>query len=105
MQFSVGSILVRFEVQFLETYQRFRRFEVRLCGSENLSEHFWHEIVLSNFGIYVVVGRIFSKTVGGDVWTCFLWKGDISASDDHGWFGLAKNFTRWMLHKQFFQKY
>ena len=86
MQFSVGSILVRFEVQFLETYQRFRRFEVRLCGSENLSEHFWHEIVLSNFGIYVVVGRI-------------------SASHDHGWFGLAKKFTRWMLQKQFFQEY
>ena len=46
-----------------------------LCGSENLSEHFWHEIVLSSFGIYVVVGRIFSKTVRGDVEHVFSEKG------------------------------
>ena len=95
MQFSVGSILVRFEVQFLETYQRFRRFEVRLCGSENLSEHFWHEIVLSNF-----VGRIFSKTVGGDVWTCFRWKGDISVI----WIWISQKFYSMDVAKAIFQK-
>ena len=77
---SVGSNLVRFEVRFgflrfgrfkvrfLETYWRFVRFEVRLWGSANLSEPFWHELQ-SDLGIYV--GRIFCKTVGVNFWTCF----------------------------------
>ena len=80
---SVGSNLVRFEVRFgflrfgrfkvrfLETYWRFERFEVRLGGSANLSEPFWHELQ-SDLGIYV--GRIFCKTVGVNFWTCFSLK-------------------------------
>ena len=73
-----------YNVTFWWYYQNVRKYHVfirtklenlMLCGSENLSEHFWHEIVLSSFGIYVVVGRIFSKTVRGDVEHVFSEKG------------------------------
>ena len=71
---SVGSNLVRFEVQFgilrfnrfkvwfLGTYSSFGRLEVRFEGSANLYEPFSHKI-LSNFGLSL--GRIFSKFIGG----------------------------------------